>query len=524
LFTTDNQSGWKTREDRLKTHEPELCDAINEYTKHLPDLFFRQRIYHYIYEMKEIPTCKVCGKLLEFGRSIKEGYNQFYCSVACNNRSEDFIQKAIKTKNYDEILKKSRATTKEKYGVENLFMDKNYIQQKTMEKYGVTSVTKLQWVKEKAANTNMERYGVTNRLKDKKIRDKMGEKALKDAQEKYPDIQFISVKKSLYTIVCGDCNQTYTILPSTFKYRKNRNLRPCVFCTPLEENSSLVQKDLFASVSGLSSNVIYDTKNIIPPKELDIYFPDKKIGIEFNGLYYHSETFKENNYHKEKLLMCKSVGIRLIQVFEDEWINTPEIVLSIIKSKLGLSKKIYARNCVVKNINKEECAEFLNKNHIQGNVGATHRYGLYYNDELVSVMTFGPARVHMGGKKKDGEFEMYRYCSKINTTVVGGPSKLLSFFIGSENPQKITTYADLRYSDGNVYEKIGFTYVKTSSPNYYYLDKKYKIRMNRFKFRKDILIKEGFDKNKSEREIMIERGFHRIYDCGHIRYEWNRKK
>jgi len=160
--------------------------------------------------------------------------------------------------------------------------------------------------------------------------------------------------------------------------------------------------------------------------------------------------------------------------------------------------------------------KFLEQNHIQGSVGSQIKIGLYYNDELVSLMNFSKPRINIGGKKEEGTYELIRFSNKLNTTVVGGASKLLKYFERNYNPKEIISYADRRWSQGNLYTQLGFDFIHFSQPNYFYV--KSKRRENRFGYRKSILVKQGFDKNKTEKEIMQERGFNRIYDCGTLKF------
>jgi len=211
--------------------------------------------------------------------------------------------------------------------------------------------------------------------------------------------------------------------------------------------------------------------------------------------------------------LCEKKGIQLIQIFEDEWLFKQDIVKSRLLNLLKLNKnKIYARKCVLKEITSKESKEFLNTNHIQGNVNSNIRLGLYYDDELVSIMTFGKLRKSMGYSTKKGSYEMLRFCNKLNTSVIGGADKLLQYFVKLYQPKEIITYADRRWSQGNLYDKLDFEFIYKTKPNYWYInDDK---REYRFKYRKDVLVKKGFDINKTEHQIMLERKIYRIYDCG----------
>ena len=261
-------------------------------------------------------------------------------------------------------------------------------------------------------------------------------------------------------------------------------------------------------------------KNVIKPFELDIYITEKQIAIEYNGLYWHSEKYKEDvNSHLNKTNLCKEKGIRLIHIFEDEWLEKQEIVKSRLKSILGVKEKcIRASKCEIRDVDSRTAMQFLDENHLQGRCKAKYHYGLYYNNELVSLMTFGKMRQQRKFHEDyDEKWELLRFANKLNTTVYGGASKLLKHFIKGVNPKSIISYADKRWSDGNLYKKLGFEHTHDSKPNYFYVVGQH--RENRFKYRKGELVKQGFDSNKSEHEIMIERGIYRIYDCGTMVFE-----
>ena len=281
------------------------------------------------------------------------------------------------------------------------------------------------------------------------------------------------------------------------------------------------EDEIYSFVKKIAHSAIQSNRTILDNKnELDIFIPKNNLAIECDGLHWHSEYFKDKNYHIEKTSECAQKGVRLIHVFEDEWINKKNIVKSILSNIILQSdRKIYARKCVIKKVSKIEKSIFLNSNHIQGNVGTSIDIGLYLNDELVSLMCFSPLRLNLGLKSKNKEFELIRFCNKMGTNVIGGASKLFQSFIRENNPSKIISYSDNRWFEGEMYPKLGFKFLHNSMPNYYYVVNRQ--RENRFKYRKSILVKEGFDKNKSEHEIMLERKIYRIYDCGCKVWEWN---
>ena len=290
-------------------------------------------------------------------------------------------------------------------------------------------------------------------------------------------------------------------------------------CKKCFKDKSNIENEIFNFIKlKYKGEVVENDRTMLNGKEIDIFIPEKKLGIEVNGLLWHSEFYKQDkNYHLNKTILAESKNIRIIHIFEDEWKLKNDIIKNILTSILNDNNKIFARKCEVKEISHETSKNFLNKNHLQGNVNSSIRIGLFYNNELVCLMTFGKNRINLGKSYLDGEYEMLRFCNKLGYNVVGGASKLLTYFIRTFKPIKIRSYADRRWSKGNMYEKLGFELVRYSPPNYYYVINK--IRENRFNYRKDVLVKNGFNKNKTEHEIMIERGIPRIYDCGCLVYE-----
>lgn len=269
-------------------------------------------------------------------------------------------------------------------------------------------------------------------------------------------------------------------------------------------------------------NVIQGERGIIGNDELDIYVPSLKIAFEYNGLYWHSEIAKDSRYHLRKTKKCEENNIRLFHVFEDDWLYRKDIVKSMIKNLLGkTAKKIYARKCEVKSVNFNDSKKFLSENHVQGYCPSKIRYGLYYNNELISLMTFGVSRHFIGNGKH--QWELLRFCNKTNTSVVGGASKLLKYFIQENNPNEIVSYADRSRSNGNLYEILKFVKYNESVPNYYYIINGK--RVYRFNMRKSVLIKKyECPKEMTEREFCYQQKWYRIYDCGSLCYIWKKIK
>jgi hypothetical protein len=270
----------------------------------------------------------------------------------------------------------------------------------------------------------------------------------------------------------------------------------------------------------LGLEVILNNRKLIGV-ELDLYIPSHKVAIEYNGLYWHTETLgKHEKYHIGKTELCLKNGVKLIHIFEDEWLYKKDIVFKRLRHIFKSSKnKIYARKCKIMEIDSKIKDEYLNNNHVQGSDKSSIRLGAYYGDVLVGVMTFSNFRKSLGMKNENiNNYEMVRFA---NDNVVGLAGKFLKYFINNYNPSKIITYADRRWtpsSDDSLYSLLGFKLINKTKPNYWYT-KNYKTREHRFKFRKDILVSQGFDSLKTEKEIMSELGYHRIWDCGSFKYE-----
>jgi hypothetical protein len=258
--------------------------------------------------------------------------------------------------------------------------------------------------------------------------------------------------------------------------------------------------------------------------EIDIFLPEYNIGIEFDGLYWHSELRgRGSRYHLDKTNYFSTKGIRIIHIFDDEWNNKKNIVKSKLSHILHKSDKevIYARKCIIKPISSKISSQFLNTNHIQGNDKSNIKLGLYFNDILVSVVTFSNKRIALGHKNvKNKEYELSRYATSIEYRVVGGISKLLKYFITNYNPSSILTYADYRYSvEDNMYSNIGFNMVGYTKPNYFYTND-YSKRLHRFNFTKHRIVSHfGGDSRLTEWENMVNMGYDRVWDCGSIKYE-----
>lgn len=253
-------------------------------------------------------------------------------------------------------------------------------------------------------------------------------------------------------------------------------------------------------------------------KEIDIYIPEKQIGIECDGLYWHSVQKNKSKFNLlEKTKFFNDLGIRIVHIFEDEWQEKQEIVKDKLKSILNLDKnKIYARKCVPVILESSEANLFLNKFHIQGCGSSTYKVGLKYNEKLVAVMTFIKSRKGITSHKEES-IELFRFAT--DGHVVGGFSKLLKFAINTFKFSSIITFADIRWSslEDNVYIKNGFKLNHLSEPGYWYFKTNKRVHRSAFmKYKLKEKFPELYNENLTEKQIMEKAGYKYIYDCGNM--------
>jgi hypothetical protein len=533
---------------------------------------FVQMVFNYYNNIEYPISCKLCKNSVNF-------YNKkysIYCSNSCKNKDPDFIEQKNKSMlekygyispmSNKETQLKAKVTTLNKWGVDNIAKvedikrkisdtkrnksteSKEYSNNKRAEtniiKYGVDNVAKnidiknltkennnINWgvdypimrddIKKKRVNNYLEKTGKSHHCHFKHIIDKIQSKRIVSIKEKYlnklRDLgQNIVSYDTELSILCDECKNEFTIVNYLLYQRIRKNAIVCKLCNPL--NSKMTSPHLEISKMLYDLGIEHETNNrsILKGKELDIYIPGKNIAIEYNGLYWHSEIYKTKDYHLNKKNNCENTGISLINIWEDDWLYKKDIVKSMLLNKLDLIvNKIYARKCHIKVVsNIKDVKDFLNNNHIQGYSSSSVKLGLYYNDELVSLMTFGTRATN--GKV---EYELIRFCNKINFSVIGSASKLFNYFIKNYEFDKIISYSDESMFSGDMYSTLGFKYIWTSEPNYYWIIDG--IRKHRFNYNKKKLVKKGYDVNKTGVNIMHELGYVRIWGCGQKRWEFN---
>ena len=249
--------------------------------------------------------------------------------------------------------------------------------------------------------------------------------------------------------------------------------------------------------------------------EIDILIDEKKIGIECNGCYYHSQNGVNKyskNYHFNKKKMAEEQGIDLIYIWEDQWLHKQNIVKDIIRARLGIyEKRIYARNCIVKQVDVSVYKQFCNDTHIQGYRSAKIRLGLYYKDKLVQIASFNPVR-NIGRQNSKEQWEWVRGCLVSNNSVIGGTSKLFSYFIKHYDPESVLCYADWNLFNGDGYRKSGFEFTGFTGPDLFYVKNSSIERVSRNPY-----------KHKEYKQLIEKGRMLKCYGAGSLRFVWKKQ-
>jgi len=493
-----NNSSSRLRETYFIRNYSETHNDIISFISKIDDIgeiSFPEKIWYWVNDLNKPFTCK-CGKRTTFNKNWLDGYRKS-CSAKCAQT--------------DKETKEKRKNT-------------------TIEKYGVDNIAKLDSIKEKTENTNMERYGTKSTFQNPEVRDKWSNTIMERyGVDHYFKTDEFKIKTKKYYLQKHGVEHQLNIDEVKEQIKKTCLLRYGVDTYLNTEHSRNSIKKINRSSHedviiswllsiGIDENDIITTeKQLLKPLHLDIYLPKYKLAIEFNGLYWHSELFKSKNYHLDKSLKCEENGIHLLHIWEDDWKNSKDIIKSIILNKLSkIETKIYARKCEIRIVNNEDTSIFLNENHIQGYANFNTAYGLYFNDELVSLMCFGWRSIN--GNR---EYELIRFCNKKNTNIIGAASKLFSFFIKNNNHiDKMISYADRSMFTGDMYKSLGFIFTHRTNGNYWWVVNG--LRKHRFTYNKKKLVKMGHDPLKTEVEIMHEMGNYRIFGCGQDKWTWNR--
>lgn len=458
-----------------------------------------------------------------------------------------------------EVVEKRKKTMQMRYGVDTAFHSdaiQQKIEQTMIDKYGVIKPLQNKDIKQKQKQTNLERYG------SEEVGGLFTEQAKATTLERYGHEYYTQTdeyrKRRQDTMInrYGGCSHAYVnytelgrelMKPENFNKIVDLNQEMSLTeiavthgmslgalvqrfaahgVQPKIHYTSMFHKQVvnFLKTECNIENIIENNRTIIAPRELDILIGS--LAIECNGLFWHSErqlletkslNIDVKSYHLNKTNECGKQGIHLIHLWQNIWDTKRDICKSIIKSNLGLyENNVYGRKTTICYVDRDQEQQFLNANHIQGYVPSAICLGLYQDAELLSVMSFGKSRF-----TEKYQYELLRFCNKLNTRVIGGANKLCSHFIRTYAPSSIVSYCHRHMFSGDVYRKLGFSHDHTSPPSYWYT-KDYRNVYNRQKFQKHKLkdLLEKFDDQLSEWDNMIANGWDRIWDCGNDVYVW----
>ena len=450
-------------------------------------------------------TCVICGKKFEVNK--QQIFNKVkVCSEECSRKlreqtclmkygevsyvyTDEFKQRIFEKR--DQTEKKRKQTNIARYDAENKSMTANWL---------------IDHMKDSSKFDNLKSF-----IEDPK-------RFIKTNYAEYPNIRMLATDLGI--------NES-----STLQRVHNYHLEDIV-----KIGYSYMEGEVLEIIRNYGSEleVIQDDRQQIKPYELDMYVPELKFAIECNPTCTHNSSkqpFGDDNpitwkYHQMKTDLCEKQGIFLFHIFGWEWTNKRKIIESMIQNLLNVyDQKIYARNCELREVSYNNAMTFLNENHRQGNSSSSIRLGLYCNDELVSLMTFSRRRSTIGSES-DGEYELVRFCNKLNTQVIGGASKLFKHFLDIVNPSSVMSFSDRAHTRGNLYKVLGFQEIRRSEPGYVWVDEKTDIAYNRVNTQKHNLKKflkdDSIDLSQTETQIMESHGFLKVYDSGTITWKWSR--
>lgn len=497
------------------------------------------------YGVKDVLASPEFRKKIHDSYFEKTGYYEPFANPEVRVKSEATFQKKYGVKHpiqNAQIMAKSIKTNRERYGTDNPMQNINIlrkVQHTCLERYGNKCFLQSDLGRALHDNALNRKYGVPNysqsydwkvsRMTDpSKINNLMefDEDPVKFLQAHYstkPTLQQLSADIGTGTeaaslrIGRAGCQD---MVAYVYSYMENE------VYNALREIDSTMQ-------------IERNTHKYITPYELDIYLPEYKIGIECNPTSTHNSSINtfdkdaeplKSGYHLMKTKLCEDRGIFLFHIFGSEWTYRRDVIKSMLRNLLGRnSNKVYARNCTVREIDSPTANEFLSANHRQGAAGAAVRLGLFCVGELVSVMTFGKMRHTIGSDSTDLSdcWELVRFCSVANTSVIGGASKLFKHFLNMYHPVRIRSFSDRAHTRGGLYRALGFSFVRASDPGYVWVDSRTDISYHRYNAQKQNIQKflhdPDIDLSKSETQIMEEHGFLQMFDCGTMLWEYTSK-
>lgn len=421
-------------------------------------------------------VCSICSVNERMMTTYAGNSLSKYCSKECSRNDKNRMREAVKKRdakpeNKEKSLSKRRATMLEKYGVE-------YNSQR--------EEVKPSLAKNKMSVENRSRVNSYDWMYD----------------------QYVTLGKT-HEVIAREFNLDKSSITNALRFHEIE--------TRHGYSISYGQRQIFEFIKSLGIKVVLNDRGTLPDrKEIDIYCPENSFAIEYDGLYFHGlgegYTIEQSRYHRWKVIEASKKGIRLVRITEQEWKTSAELIKSMIRHQLRITeRRIFARNCMVREISSKDSRQFLDRNHISGSAPAKVHLGLFLGEELLTVCAFGKPRY-----RKDAEWEVIRLASEINTSVVGSFQKLLKTF-RMAHTGSIITYADRRISDGNVYRRTGFELIGETDPGYVWTDgDKVFSRYQTMRNNLPKILGDRFDSSKTEEANMFASGFKKYHNCGNL--------
>lgn len=500
IISQEEAAQWANNTTELNKHHKhnQFVADIKHQTSFLQsDASLPQRLWHISQEISAVPQCKMCASEVSWDCRLRE-YKTYCGSPKCWTNDPDIVRVS-----YDQEIANGKRTNSimAKYGVTNysLLPQNKKVISDAVKKYNQElSSEQKQNRHQQIIQGIYKKYGVTSyshTFYDSGVLEKL------QSKDWLYNEHYI-LQKTL-TQIAQDLN-----IPSGGTLVA-RYLRSCGLVPRSSGGRSTGERQIAEFITSLGENILTSDRKIIGPKELDIVIPRQNLAIEYCGLYWHSEQAgKDKHYHRDKYDQCRKIGLRLLTIYSDEWVKRKDIIKSTLSSILHHTpNRITGRLTTIQSVDSATATAFLNTYHIQGSVNAAYRYGLSLNEELVAVMTLN--------KDKQGLY-LSRYCSK---NVQGGFSKILTHVTKLHPNIPIYTFADHRWSNGDLYTKNGFTAVKELPPDYSYSPDGHN-RFHKFNYRHKNLgkILENYDPELSETVNCDNNGILRIWDCGKTKY------
>lgn len=484
IFNTYDFSGFLFTNERLRKLGKQRKEQTKLFMDTYPGLVTCYSEIQYIYEHRDNIKdmfCPVCGKRTTF--NVHNRTYRKYCSNKCKGNSEEVRQKA-------------KDTCINKYGCENPNQNKDVLQKRietSTERYGKGNYNN----RVKAKETERKHYGGKTYFETEEYKALM--------ENKRPEI----VQKIRNTVF-EKTGKEWITQTSEFKEKRISTLN--------EHGTAFIsagEQEIIEYVKELGYDPI---KYIIGTGdtrfEIDCYIPELKIGIEFNGIYYHSRNGRNKRpiqYHYNKQLEALNKEIDLIHVWEDQWYYKKDIIKNIIKARLNkITKQIYARKCNIKELTNNEYNDFCNKYHIQGTRTASIKLGLIYDNQLIQVASFNKVRNkgRASNQNKLYDYEWVRGCTLPNLYVVGGISRLYKHFLNIYKPMTVLCYADWNLFNGKGYTRIGFKFEGYTGPDLFFVNNNL-IRISRNPY-----------KHREHMELVRQNKLYECHGCGSKKFVW----